>query len=129
MKTKIGALVLMLCIFSMSPAFARDYNHRGQGGYHREYRPAPVHRGGHHNNGLGIAFGIAGGLLLGSALMYSVAPPPPAVVYSAPYPPPPRVCFQDQTVNGQWRVDSYSGRRIWVPYSYPVTERVQVPCY
>lgn len=126
MKTKIGALALILCVLSMSPAFARDYHQRGHGGHHREYRP--VHRG-HYNDGLGIAFGIAGGLLLGSALMYSAAPPPPAVVYSAPYPPPPRVCFQDRTVTGQWQIDPYNSRRIWVPYSYPVNERVAVPCY
>ena len=129
MKTKIGALALILVIVSMSPAFARGNHHRGHGDHYREYRSAPAHRGGHHNDGLGIAFGIAGGLLLGSALLYSVAPPPPAVVYSAPYPPPPRLCFQDQTVNGQWQIDPYNGRRMWIPYSYPVTERVQVPCY
>ncbi len=126
MKKKIGALALIFCVLSLSPAFARDH-HRGHGGGYRDYRP--VHRG-HHNDGLGIAFGIAGGLLLGSALLYSVTPPPPPeVVYSPAYPPPSRICFQDQTVTGQWQIDPYNGRRSWMPYAYPVTQRVQIPCY
>ena len=142
MKKKIAALAMMLCVASASPAFARGNGHGNYGGYHNNYNHKPNysygHRGGgHYNDGLGIAFGVVGGLLLGSALMYSAAPPAPTVVYGAPYPPYPaevvvqqsRTCVQDRIVNGQWRIDPYNGRRIWVPFTYPVTERVQVPCY
>lgn len=134
MKKKLVALVIMLCVASPSLAFARGNGHGNYGGYHNRPHSYSHHGGGHHNNGLGIAFGVMGGLLLGSALMY---PPPPPVVYGAPYPPypaevvvqQPRICVQDRIINGQWQIDSQSGRRIWVPFAYPVSERIQVPCY
>ena len=137
MKKKIAALAIMLCVASTSPAFARESHHGNNGGYHPQHynrQPAYGHSGGHHNDGLGVAFGVVGGLLLGSALLYSATQPPPAVAYSAPYPPEvvvqqPRICIQDRVVNGQWQIDPYNGRRIWMPFAYPVTQRVQVPCY
>jgi len=141
MKKKITALAIILCMGMASVALARGNGPANYGKYHNNYHNKSNyygHRGGgHHNDGLGIAFGVVGGLLLGSALLYSAAPPPPAVVYGAPYPPypaevvvqQPRICVQDRIVNGQYQIDRYNGRRIWVPYAYPMTERIQVPCY
>ncbi|MFT5699642.1 MAG: hypothetical protein ACI8ZB_002503 [Desulforhopalus sp.] len=140
MKKKIAALAIMLCVVGTSPAFARGNNHGNYDGYHNrsnyynksDYRG---HRsGGHHNNVPGIAFGIVGGLLLGSALLYSAPPAPPPVFYSTPYQPvtviqQPSICVQDQIVNGQWETSQYNDRRVWVSFPRPITQRVQVPCY
>ncbi len=137
MKKIIAVLTLVLCMaVSSSPVFARGYGHHGgHGGHYYGYRGGHHHYG-HDGFGLGIAAGIAGGLL-GSALIYSAAPPPPpTVVYGAPYPAyppavvvqPPRICLEDRLVNGEWQVNKY-GNQVWVPYQYPVTQRVQVPCY
>jgi hypothetical protein len=78
-----------------------------------------------------------GGLLLGSALTYSAAPPPPTVVYGAPYTvyqpqvvvQQPRVCVEERRVSGEWQISQFDGRRVWVEFAYPVTQRIQVPCY
>jgi hypothetical protein len=136
MKKNILAVATILCLASTSTAFARgnehgrDYGHSNRGGYSHESRDR------HHDNGLGIVLGVAGGLLLGSALL-SEPPPPRAVVYQAPYPVyqpevivrQPTICLEDRRVDGEWQVDRYNGRQIWVSFPYPVTRRVQVPCY
>jgi len=137
MKKKIAVLAIMLCVAASSTAFARGgYNNHGGGysnhggGYNHGYR------GGRHNDGLGIAVGVVGGLLLGSAL-YSAAPPQ-TVVYGSPYPTyqpevvvvrQPRVCVEDRQITGEWQNSRYDGRQVWVPFAYPVIQRVQVPCY
>lgn len=121
---KIIVIVLMLCLAGTSTAFAGSRH--GYGGYYE--RPSHHHRSYHHhrhNDGVGIALGVVGGLILGSALA-SAAPPPPTVVYERRYAPP-RICVQDQVVTGEWQ---YRHRgRVWVEYAYPVTRRVEVPCY
>jgi hypothetical protein len=134
MKKKIIAVITLLCLAGTSAAFARGYNH-GYRGHYTGYR------GGyhHHGDGLGIALGVAGGLLLGSALFYAASPPPPPapVVYDyrpSSYQPEvivqqPRVCFEEMVVGGEWQASRYDGRQVWVPYSSPVRSRVQVPCY
>ena len=127
MKKKIAILALMLCVVSTSTAFARGYD-GNHGGYYR---------GGHHGDGLGVAVGVVGGLILGSALMYSAAPPPQTVVYGAPYTSyqpevvvqQPRVCVEDRSITGEWQISRYDGRQVWVSFPYPVIQRVQVPCY
>ncbi len=126
MKKLVTVFTIMLCIAIASPVFARGYSHGrySHGGY--------SHHGGHNHTGIGIAFGLAGGLLLGSALAYSAAPPPRTVVYG-PYPPDavvvqPGVCLEDQTVYGEWRVNRYTGRQVWVSFPYPEIHRYQVPC-
>ena len=122
---KIAVFVLMLCLVGTTTAFA---GHRhGYGGYyerpkHHYYKPSR-----HHHDGLGIALGVMGGLILGSALANAAPPPPPAVVYERRYYAPPPVCVQDQVVTGEWQYRYNS--RVWVEYAYPVTRRVQVPCY
>ncbi len=135
MKKKITALAIIFCVATTSLAFARGNDYGNYGGHHNR---SDYHRGGgHRNDGLGIAVGVVGGLLLGSALMYSAGPPPPpppTVVYSAPYPPEvvvqqPRICVEDRVVDGQWQISRYDGRRVWVSFPYPVSQRVQVPCY
>ena len=133
MKKKIIALMTLLCLAGSSAAFARGYDH-GYRGHHNGYRGSYHH---HSDNGLGIALGVAGGLLLGSALIYAVTPPPPApVVYDYRPPiyqsevivqPPPRTCFEEQLVSGEWQMSR--GRQVWVSYPNPVTRRVQIPCY
>ena len=136
MKKKIAALAIIFCVASTCPAFARGNDHRNYGGNHKRSDYSGHRGGGHNNNGLGIAVGVMGGLLLGSALMYSAPPPPPppTVVYTAPYPPQvvvqqPRVCVEDQVVTGQWQTSQYNGRRVWVSFPYPVSQRVEVECY
>ncbi|TKB05750.1 hypothetical protein [Desulforhopalus sp. IMCC35007] len=146
MKKNIAALTMMLFLAATSVSFAGGYGHRGHGGYynghygggyhHNGYRNGPRHYNyrGHHNNGVGIAMGVVGGLLLGSALI--AATPPQTVVCGAPYatyPPEvvvrqPRVCVEDRVVEGEWQINRYDGRRFWAPYQYPVTRRFQVPC-
>jgi len=123
MKKIIAILAIMLCMATASTAFARG----GYGGHGGHYYG---HHGGGHHNGLGLAFGLAGGLLLGSALWYATAPPPRTVVYAPPYPVyQPGVCVQDRTVTGEWQINRYDGRQVWVSYPYPVVRRYQVPCY
>jgi hypothetical protein len=134
MKKKIAALAIMLSVVGTSPAFARGNNQGYYDGYHSRSDYRGHRSGGHHNNDLGIAFGVVGGLLLSSALLYSAPPPPPAVVYSTPYQPvtvvtQPSICVQEQIVNGQWETSQYDGRRVWVSFPQPVIQRVQVPCY
>jgi hypothetical protein len=131
MKMKIAVLALILCVASASTAFARGgYSHHG-GGYNHGY-----YRGGHHNDGLGIAVGVMGGLILGSALMYSAAPPQ-TVVYGSSYTTyqpevvvrQPGICIEERRVAGEWRISQFDGRQVWVSYPYPMLQRVQVPCY
>jgi len=126
---KIIAFVLMLCLAGTSSAFAYGGRHGGYNGYGNGYHERSRHYGSHRNDGVGIALGVVGGLLLGSALV-SAAAPPPAVVYA---PPPrysqPRICVEDQVISGEWQYSRYDGRQVWVEYAYPVTRRVQVPCY
>lgn len=129
MNKKILAIAVILSLATASTVFARGYDHGRHGGYSGY---SHGYRYGHHDHdGLGIALGVAGGLLLGSALLYSTQPPPREVVYVPSYPAyqPPRICYQDQLVSGEWQVNRYDGRRIWVPFSYPATRRVQIPCY
>jgi len=133
MKKIATVLTIMLCIAIASPVFARGYSHGGHGGYYSHNRGYSSHHGGRHNSGIGIAFGLAGGLLLGSALAYSAAPPPRTVVYG-PYPPEvvvsqPRICVEDRAVYGEWRVNRHNGRQVWVSFANPVVQRFQVPCY
>ena len=132
MKKKIAALAMILFLASTSISFARGnrggQNHGYYGGshpgngHHNKSRYYKYNGGGHHSDGLGIAVGVVGGLLLGSALMYS-APPPQRVVRQ------PRICVADRTVTGEWQISNYDGRQIWVSFPYPVIRRVQVPCY
>lgn len=150
MKTKITILALVLCVLSATSAFARGgyYGHgggyRGYYGGHGGYYGRSPYYGGyrghsyrHYNDGVGIAVGVMGGLLLGSALMYSAAPPPQRVVYGTPYttyPPEvvvrqPRICVEDRLVSGEWQISQFDGRQVWVSFPYPLTQRVQVPCY
>ena len=126
---KIIAFVLMLCLAGASSAFA--YGGRHGGYYGGGYYERPHYSGGsrHHHNGVGIALGVVGGLLLGSALVNAAAPPPPAVVYETPRYAPPQVCVEDRVYSGEWRINNYDGRRVYVEYPYPVTRRVEVPCY
>lgn len=146
MKKHIAALAIILFLATTSVSFARGNGHGGHGGYYSGYNGSGYrHNGyhqnsryynyrGHHNNGVGIAVGVVGGLLLGSALI--AANPPRTVVYGAPYvtyPPEvvvqqPRICVEDRLVEGEWRINSYDGRRFWLPFQYPVTQRFQVPC-
>jgi hypothetical protein len=91
MKKNIAVLVIIvLCMATASSAFARGRNHGHHGGYSNGYHHRSNHydyRGSrHHRDGLGIAIGVAGGLILGSALISSANPPPPTVVYAPPYP-------------------------------------------
>lgn len=121
---KIIVFVLMLCLAGTSTAFA-GYRH-GYGGYYERPGYHYSHSRSRHYNGLGIALGVMGGLLLGSALVN--AAPPPAVVYERRYSPP-RICVQDQVVTGEWQYSRHYRRQVWVEYTYPVTRQVQVPCY
>lgn len=132
MKKKIAVLAMILCVAGTTTAFARGGYHYYDRGYSHGY-----YGGRHHHNGLGIAFGVMGGLLLGSALISAAAPPPPAVVYGQPYaayPPDvvvrqPQICVEDRVVSGEWQISQYDGRQIWVSYPYPLSRRFQVPCY
>ena len=142
MKKKIAILALILCVASASTAFARGNKHGKHGGYYNGHHNRSYYHGsrggGHRNDGLEFAVGVAGGLLLGSALMYSATTPPPrTVVYSAPYTTyqpqvivqQPTICVEDRIVSGQWQINPNDGSRIWVSSPYPRTERIQVPCY
>lgn len=131
MKKKILAVAMILCLAAASTVFARGYAHGNRGGYNHGYHD------GHMNNGLGIVLGVAGGIILGSALLYSPPPPPTVVVHDYPYPTyqpevivrQPRICVEERVVDGEWQVNRYDGRQVWVPFQYPVTRRIQVPCY
>jgi len=131
MKTKITILALILSVVSASTAFARGGYSNHRGGYNHGY-----YRGGHHNDGLGIAVGVVSGLLLGTALV-SAASPPRTVVYGSSYTAyqpevvvqQPRVCVEERKVTGEWQINQYDGRQVWVSFPYPMPQRVQVPCY
>jgi hypothetical protein len=135
MKKKIALLAMILCLAGTTTAFARGGYRGGYHYYDRGYSHG-YYGGRHHDNGVGIAFGVMGGLLLGSALVHAAAPPP-TVGYGYPYaayPPAvvvrqPQICVEDRVVNGEWQVSQYDGRQVWVSYPYPLTQRVQVPCY
>jgi hypothetical protein len=144
MKKKIAALVVMLCLATTTSAFARNGHgnygrYYGHGGYDNGYRGGYYgHRGySHHNDGAAIAVGVVGGLLLGSALVAAATPPPRTVVYGSPYTTyqpqvvvqQPRVCVEDRLVSGEWQISKFDGRQVWVSFPYPMTQRVQVPCY
>jgi len=124
MKTSIAAVALLSFLLTASTVFGGGHYY-GNHGYHS----------GHHGSDLGIVLGVAGGLVLGSALVYAAQPPQPVVVYQAPpyqpapVVPAPRTCFEDRLVYGEWQVNTHDGRQVWVPYSSPVNRRVQVPCY
>lgn len=152
MKKKIAILALIFCVASTSAAFARDYYGGHGGGYYGRsdyygYRGRSYHYGyrdrgyrhyshRHYDDGLGIALGVMGGLIIGSALTYSAAPPR-TVVYGAPYTsyqpvvvaPQSRICVEERRVSGEWQISQFDGRQVWVSYPYPVTQRVQIPCY
>lgn len=140
MKKKITIFAIILCVAFTSNALARGYKNGNHGGHHYRSDYYQHRGGGHGNNGLGIAFGLVGGLLLGSALVSSATPPSSTVVYGSPQTPyqpyqpvvvvpPPRICVEDRVVGGEWQVSRYDGRQVWVSFPYPVTQRVQVPCY
>jgi hypothetical protein len=123
MKKIIAIAVIMFCVVGSTTAFARGYNHGGYDSrsHYSGYRS-------HRNDGLGIAVGIMGGLLLGSALVQ--AAPPATVVYQPEVVVrPSRICVEDRRVDGEWQVSRYDGRQVWVSYPYPVIQRVRVPCY
>jgi hypothetical protein len=137
MKKKIAILAILLCVASTSTAFARGNHGYHGGGYHgRSYYNGHHHYSRHHNDGLGIAVGVVGGLILGSALAQS-ATPPQTVVYGSPYTTyqpevvvqQPRVCVEDRRITGEWQISQFDGRQVWVSFPYPVIRRVQVPCY
>jgi hypothetical protein len=120
MKKIIAILAIMSCIVgTASTVFARGGHHGGRyhGGYHHRSHIHSYHHGGHHHNDLSLTVGIAGGLLLGSALIHSLEPPPS------------RICVEEQTVTGEWQISRYDGRQVWVQYRYPVVRRYQVPCF
>lgn len=130
MKKQIIAAMTIFFLAGATTSFARGYDH-GYRGHYPVYRPSHHHHGG---DGLGIALGVAGGLLLGTALISAVSPPPPAPVvyeYRQPVYQPvvPKICYEDRVISGEWQVSRYDGRQIWVSYPTPVSQRVQVPCY
>ncbi len=142
MKKKIATLAIVLWLATTSTAFAnRGHHYRNHRGYNHGYHSRPHHykhfRSGHHNDSLGIAVGVVGGLLLGSALMYSTAPPRRTAVHREPYTTyqpeiivrQPRICIEERIINGQWQTSRYDGRQVWVSFLNPVRQRVQVPCY
>ena len=129
MKKKIVVLALILCIASASTVLAQG---KPQGKY-----------GGYQNDRLEFAVGVARGLFLGSALMYSVTTPPAqTIIYGAPYiityqqqvvvQPPvlqqQKICVQDRIVNGQGHFTQNDGSKVWRSSRYPIIQRVQVPC-
>lgn len=130
MKKMIAIAAIMFCVAGSTTALARGYNHGGHGGYDSGYSSRSHYSGhrSHRNDGVGIAVGIVGGLLLGSALVQAASPP--AVVYQPEVVVrPSRICVEDRRVNGEWQVSRYDGRRVWVSYPYPAIQRVRVPCY
>ena len=141
MKKKSTILALVICMAGSSTVFARG-NIGHHGGYNNGYHFRSNHHGyrgdRHHNDGLGLAVGIVGGLLLSSALLNSPpSPPPRTVVYKMPYPAyqpevvvrQPRICVEDRIVYGQWQTRKYDGHQVWVSFANPVSRRFQVPCY
>ena len=136
MKKNVAILALLVCLLGSTTAFARG-NHGGYHGYPNRSHYYGYRGHSHHNDGLGVAVGVMGGLLLGSALMYSATPPPRAVVYGSPYTTypqevvvqQPRICVEDRLVSGEWQISRFDGRQVWVSFPYPITQRVQVPCY
>jgi hypothetical protein len=137
MKKKIAVIAILLCFVSVSPVLARGYHGNYNDNYYGRSNHYGHHGSGHHRNGLGIAVGVVGGLLLGSALISAANPQPSTVVYGYPsvtYRQPvvverPRVCVEERIVNGEWQVSRYDGSQVWVSFPYPVTQNVQVPCY
>ena len=131
MKIKIVILSIILCLISTSAAYARQ----GYGGHHRDYRGG-VHFKSAHHNGAKIAFGLLGGLLLGSALYHKMEQHRRGAQYGTNYNPyqrnyiarQPHACMEERVVNGQWQTSSYDGRRIWVQFPQPVVQRFLVPC-
>jgi hypothetical protein len=140
MKIKVAILVFMLCVATTASAFARGGHYGGRGGYYDGYHGRSYYghsyRSRHHHDGVGIAVGVVGGLILGSALA-SAAAPPPTVVYREPYTvyqpqvvvQQPRFCVEERRVSGEWQASQFDGRRVWVEYPYPITQKIQVPCY
>jgi hypothetical protein len=141
MKIKVAVLVFMLCVATAASAFARGGYYGGRGGYYDGYHGRSYYghsyRSRHHHDGVGIAVGVVGGLILGSALA-SAAAPPPTVVYREPYTvyqqpqvvvQQPRFCVEERRVSGEWQMSQFDGRRVWVEYPYPITQKIQVPCY
>jgi hypothetical protein len=127
MKKMIAIAAIMFCVAGSTTAFARGYNHGGHSGYDNRSHYSG-HRG-HRNDGVGIAVGIMGGLLLGSALVQAASPPPAVMYQPEVVVQPSRICVEDRRVNGEWQVSRYDGRRVWVSYPYPAIQRVRVPCY
>lgn len=124
------AITTILCLAGASTVFARGHGHWNHGSY------SHGHGGWYRDHGLGVALGVAGGLILGSALLSPQPPPPRVVVYDSPYPAyqpevivrQPRICVEDREVEGEWQVSRYGGPQVWVSYPYPVLRRIQVPC-
>lgn len=127
MKKMIAIAVIMFCVAGSTTALARGYNHGGHGGYDGRSHYSG-HRS-HRNDGVGIAVGIVGGLLLGSALVQAASPPATVVYQPEVVVQPSRICIEDRRVDGEWQVSRYDGRRVWVSYPYPVVHSVRVPCY
>ena len=138
MKDLIVVSAIVLSLVSATPALARGENYARHGGDYYGRSSHFAHNGGRrHNNGLAIVAGAVGGLILGSALLSAAAPPPPTVVYGYPnvsygqqaVVEQPRICVEEQRVDGEWQVSRYNGQQVWVSFSHPVTRSVQVPCY
>jgi hypothetical protein len=148
MKKKIALLALILCIASTLTAFSRGNNHGQYGDYNNGdngYQNRPYfhkdydrYRGGrYHDDGLELAIGIAGGLLLGSELRYSATRPPrQTVIYGAPYitkqpqviVKQPTICVEERITKGQSLTNQNDGSRVWSSSRYPTIQRVEVPC-
>ncbi len=137
MKKKIALMAILLCVVSVSPVLARGYYNDHSNNYHSRSAYYGHHGGHHYRNGLGIAVGVVGGLLLGSALVSTATPQYSSAAYRYPdvtYQQPavvqrPRICIEERIVNGEWQVSRYDGRQVWISFPYPVTQNVQVPCY
>lgn len=143
MKTNVIVLFIILCMTGTSTAFARGYYKGSYGGYNRGYYHSKSYHNYHgrryhnDNDDLAIALAVIGGLLVFSALLSSANSSPQRKGYGAPYVSPQpgitpyqsRICFENRKVSGELRVSEYTGRPVWVPFAYPLTRRVQVPCY
>jgi len=141
-KTFLSVFTVIIFAFSTNAFAWRGYDgHSYRGGYygHSHYRSYsyPRYHGyyGHHRYYDGLA-GLAAGLIIGSAVTYSMLPPPPRTVYVAPVTyqqqvvvTQPRVCTEQRVVSGEWQRSPHDGATVWVAFPYPMTRSFQVPCY
>ena len=150
MKKHILALLVILLISSTSTVFARGFYHgyprdyRGYRSYHHWHPGYSGYNGyyshhRHHDNhdDLGIALAVIGGVILVSALMNIDSAPPQNVIYDSPYRSDqsyavtshPGICFVERKVSGELQVNGVTGQQEWISFPYPLTRKVQVPCY